>query len=540
MAVNKKSIESKEDAASQRRRFAPNFTHKVKVNSPNVAENDAEIRAQYDYRTTRVASAADGTLTATPVSQSITLVTQKKVPKLGVMLVGLGGNNGTTLTAGILANRHGIEWQSRRGLMRPNYFGSVMMATTIRVGYDANNQEVYVPLSDMLPIVDPSDIVIGGWDINKMNLADAMTRAQVLDYDLQCRVRSFMEQITPLPSVYYPEFIAANQEDRADNVIPGTKQQQLEQLRNDIRRFKAANSLDKVIVVWTANTERFSDIVAGVNDSADALLKAIGTGHAEISPSTLFAVASILEGCPFINGSPQNTFVPGAIELANRHHVHIGGDDFKSGQTKVKSVMVDFLVNAGIKPVSITSYNHLGNNDGKNLSAPEQFRSKEISKSNVVDDMVSSNRILYAKNEKPDHVVVIKYVPAVGDSKRALDEYESEIFMGGRNTISMHNTCEDSLLASPLIIDLVLLCELLGRISVGMTTNGAAAGNGTEKMQSFNSILSFLSYMLKAPIVPKGAPLINALFRQRSAIENLFRACLGLAPESELMLESRM
>lgn len=106
--------------------------------------------------------------------------------------------------------------------------------------------------------------------------------------------------------------------------------------------------------------------------------------------------------------------MPGIIELAESAGVFIAGDDFKSGQTKLKSVLVDFLVTAGIKPSSIVSYNHLGNNDGKNLSAPQQFRSKEISKSNVVDDMVASNPILYKPGEKPDHVVVIKYVPFVG------------------------------------------------------------------------------------------------------------------------------
>merc|ERR1719299_287267 len=130
-----------------------------------------------------------------------------------------------------------------------------------------------------------------------------------------------------------------------------------------------------------------------------------------------------------------------------------------SGQTKMKSVLVDFLVSAGIKPTSIVSYNHLGNNDGKNLSAPQCFRSKEVSKSNVVDDMVDSNQILYKKGEHPDHVVVIKYVPYVGDSKRAMDEYTSEIFLGGHNTIVMHNTCEDSLLATPLILDLARVVQ---------------------------------------------------------------------------------
>lgn len=200
--------------------------------------------------------------------------------------------------------------------------------------------------------------------------------------------------------------------------------------------FKAANNLDKVIVQWTANTERFADLITGVNDTADNLLKAIEAGHEEVSPSTVFAVACILENAPFINGSPQNTFVPGCIELAEKHNAFIGGDDFKSGQTKMKSALVDFMISAGIKLTSIASYNHLGNNDGMNLSSHRQFRSKEISKSNVVDDMVAANTVLYAKDEHPDHVVVIKYIPAVGDSKRAMDEYSAEIFLGGHQTIS--------------------------------------------------------------------------------------------------------
>ncbi|RVE39892.1 hypothetical protein evm_015458, partial [Chilo suppressalis] len=168
--------------------------------------------------------------------------------------------------------------------------------------------------------------------------------------------------------------------------------------------------------------------------------------------------------CCYINGSPQNTLVPGVVERAESRGVFVAGDDFKSGQTKLKSVLVDFLVAAGLKPVSIVSYNHLGNNDGKNLSAPKQFRSKEISKSNVVDDTVQSNRILYKEGEKPDHVVVIKYVPYVGDSKRAMDEYTSEILLHGTNTIVVHNTCEDSLLAVPLILDLLVLAELFSRV----------------------------------------------------------------------------
>jgi myo-inositol-1-phosphate synthase len=191
-----------------------------------------------------------------------------------------------------------------------------------------------------------------------------------------------------------------------------------------------------VIVLWTANTERYADIIPGVNDTADNLLNAVKSGHEEVSPSTIFAIASILEGVPFINGSPQNTLVPGCIQLAEQKGAFLGGDDFKSGQTKMKSALVDFLINAGIKLTSIASFNFLGNNDGLNLNAPKQFRSKEISKSNVVDDMVAANDILYKKGEHPDHTVVIKYMPAVGDHKRAMDEYYAEIFMGGHQSIS--------------------------------------------------------------------------------------------------------
>jgi myo-inositol-1-phosphate synthase len=190
---------------------------------------------------------------------------------------------------------------------------------------------------------------------------------------------------------------------------------------------------------------------------------------------------------------------------------------------------VDFLISAGIKPTSIVSYNHLGNNDGKNLSAPQQFRSKEISKSNVVDDMVASNQILYKPNEHPDHVVVIKYVPYVGDSKRALDEYTSEIFMGGHNTIAIHNTCEDSLLAAPVMLDLIILAELMGRIQYKT--------DYMDSFENFHPVLAVLSYLLKAPVVPPDSPVINALFKQRASIDNILRACVGLPPENNMRLE---
>ncbi|CAK7223487.1 Myo-inositol-1-phosphate synthase [Sporothrix curviconia] len=505
------------------------------VSSPNVVYTDSTIESKYTYRTTSVTAGADGRYTATPKETLYDFKTERAVPKTGLMLVGWGGNNGSTVTAGIIANRRGLTWDTREGPRSANYYGSIVMGSTLKLGSDAaTNRDVNIPFHDVLPMVHPNDLVLGGWDISGLDLAASMDRAAVLEPTLKQMVRKEMAEMRPLPSIYYPDFIAANQEDRADNVLPGSKAEwaHVEKLRADIRDFKATNGLDKVIVLWTANTERFADIIEGVNDTADNLLASIKNGHEEVAPSTVFAVASILENAPFINGSPQNTFVPGAIALAERHNAFIGGDDFKSGQTKMKSALVDFLINAGIRLTSIASYNHLGNNDGKNLSSQRQFRSKEISKSNVVDDMVEANTVLYKPGEKPDHTVVIKYMPAVGDNKRALDEYYAEIFLGGHQTISLFNVCEDSLLASPLIIDLVLIGEMMTRIQW--------RSSGEGEFKSFHSVLSVLSYMLKAPLTPPGTPVVNALAKQRAALTNIFRACIGLEPESDMTLEHKL
>lgn len=433
-----------------------------------------------------------------PITKTLDIRTERKVPRLGLMLVGWGGNNGSTLTAALETNRSELSWRTKDGVQKANWFGSITQASTVLLGSDYDFKDIYLPMKDFVPMVNPDDIIVGGWDISSFNIGDAMKRAKVLDVNLQDQLYDKLSRLNPLPSIYDPDFIAANQSDRADNLINGTRYEQFVQIREDIKVFKEKNLVDKVVILWTANTERFSDVRDGLNNTMAELEASLKANEREISPSTIFAMASIVEGCTYINGSPQNTFVPGVVEMAEHYGTFIAGDDFKSGQTKLKSVLVDFLVGAGIKPVSIVSYNHLGNNDGKNLSAPSQFRSKEISKSNVVDDMVESNDILYGPKEHPDHCVVIKYVPYVGDSKRAMDEYTSEIMMGGHNTLVIHNTCEDSLLATPLILDLVILGELCSRIKV------RDHSKPESEYESCKSVLSLLSYLCKAPLVPKG------------------------------------
>jgi myo-inositol-1-phosphate synthase len=208
------------------------------VSSPNVVYTDSEIRSKYTYRTTTVTTDDAGRYVATPTETVYDFKVDRRVPKLGVMLVGWGGNNGSTVTAGILANRRGLVWDTREGPRAANYYGSVVMGSTMKLGTDARTmRDVNIPFHDVLPMVHPNDLVLGGWDISSMNLAEAMDRAQVLEPTLKAQVRKEMAAMAPLPSIYYPDFIAANQEDRADNLIPGNRActAHVEQIRKDIR-----------------------------------------------------------------------------------------------------------------------------------------------------------------------------------------------------------------------------------------------------------------------------------------------------------------
>jgi len=486
------------------------------------ADSEDAYVVPYSHQATVISREADGRVEVVRKTENYVFKTLKTVPRTGVLIVGLGGNNGTTLTAGVLANRKACVWETRRGSQAANWYGSLTQCTASPLGCDASGRQIVCAFKDLVPMVNPNDMIVGGWDISGADMYEAARRSHVLEPALLSQLEGELRAMKPMPGAFDLSFVAPNQKERADNVIPGTKSDVVRQLRSDIQNFKRQNDLKTVIVLWSANTERYAKVMAGVNDTSGNLLRAVEGNHPEVAPSTLYALAALQEGCPFINGSPQNTFVPGLIEYAIFVKGLIAGDDFKTGQTKFKSVVSDFLVSSGMRLSSIVSYNHLGNNDGLNLSHEQCFKSKQISKASVVDDICDGNPLLYAPGGRPDHVVVIKYVPAVGDSKRALDEYETEIFLGGRNTISVHNTCEDSLLAAPLMMDLVVLTELFTRIFVKR--------EGDPDFERFHTLLAALSFLLKAPQVPPTARVVNALFPQRQCLENILRACRGLPP----------
>lgn len=502
------------------------------VSSSNIQQEDSFIISDYQYHSSQVDIDQNGFAKVTPITQNFKFKTDTNIPKTGLLIVGLGGNNGTTLTAGIIANQKKIQFRTKEGIQKANYIGSLTQSATTYLGDNNAHKPVYIPFNKLLPMVDPNDLVISGWDISSLNLLDSTYRAKVLEPDLIRQISDELKEITPLPGIFDINFVAPNQQSRADNVLTGTKSELIEKVREQIREFKTTNHLQKVIVLWSANTERYMIVDPEIHSTESKLLKGIQQNHNEISPSLLYAIAAVLENCPFINGSPQNTFVDGFIEFATNRNVPFMGDDFKTGQTKFKSVVADFLISSGIKLTACASYNHLGNNDGLNLSHQECFRSKEISKSSVIDDIVESNGILYSDGTKPDHIVVIKYVKSVGDSKRALDEYDSEIFLGGKQVISVHNTCEDSLLAAPVMLDLVILMELTSRIQI--------KGQYESEYTNFHCIMSILSFLLKAPIVPKGTQVVNSLYQQRACLENILRACRGLQPINHMRLAEKL
>lgn len=208
------------------------------VDSPNVVYSEDHIKSKYSYHTTSVTKVSDGKYVATPKETVYDFKVDRKVGKVGVMLVGWGGNNGSTVTAGIIANRRNLIWNTKNGERASNYYGSVVMGSTIKLGTDVKTgQDINIPFHDILPMVHPNDLIIGGWDISGLNLAKAMDRACVLEPTLKWLVAKEMAEMKPLPSIYYPDFIAANQEDRADNLLEGSKAStaHVERIREDIR-----------------------------------------------------------------------------------------------------------------------------------------------------------------------------------------------------------------------------------------------------------------------------------------------------------------
>ena len=199
-------------------------------------ENDDNITVNYSNRFTIYDEAE---ATSKPMLQQKKIVTGKKVPKVGVMLVGLAGNNGSTFTAGVIANREKMSWETKNGTVKANFYGSFTQSATAHVGFKfdektGNLKDVFKPINEICPMANPIDFEIGGWDISNLNLYEAAKRSKVLEPTLIAQLKDQLEKITPCKAALNPDFIAANQSERSDNVLTGTNQEQIDALRKDI------------------------------------------------------------------------------------------------------------------------------------------------------------------------------------------------------------------------------------------------------------------------------------------------------------------
>ena len=373
-------------------------------------------------------------------------------PRCGMLVVGLAGNNGVTLTAGKLANQKSLVWESARdGPKSANYLGCITQVGAL-------------PKKFSFPSFD--DCAVGGWDVVPTPLGEALYQSRILDYDLVRQVRSEMDSIPVMPGVWDPDFYGESQHAGATYTVPeSTRSEQLERLRDDIRNFKAEHNLvgesgeeAHTTVIWSASVERPCEEY----ETADDLLDAIRRDDKEaVSPSLLYAAAAILEGCSFVNGGSQNTIQPALLDLAatkspsSSTQPYVLGTDFKAGQTKAKTAIVEYLRALGLLPRTIASYNHLGNNDMKNLLSPRTWKAKARVKTDVFGAWADDGPI--------DHKVAVLYTEQMGDEKRDTVEYTSDAFMGCEHTMLTYTRCMDSALCVPLMIDVAIFCEYLSK-----------------------------------------------------------------------------
>jgi myo-inositol-1-phosphate synthase len=367
--------------------------------------------------------------------------------KLGILLVGLGAVS-TTLMAGVFA--------VRKGLAKP--IGSLTQMGTIRLGKRTENRTPLI--KDFVPIASLDDIVFGGWDIFDDNCYEAAKTAGVLDERLLEQIRPEMEAVKPWKAVFDPFYVKRL---HGPNVKTGRNKMDLaNQVREDIRNFKAAHKVDRLAMIWCGSTEIFMT-EGPAHQSLAAFEQALEASDASIPSSMIYAYAAIKEGIPYANGAPNlSADIPALVELAQQTGSPIGGKDFKTGQTLIKSVVAPGLKARLLGVNGWYSTNILGNRDGEVLDDPESFKTKEESKKGLLDYIFQAN--LY-----PDlyghlhHVVRINYYPPRGDNKEGWDNIDLVGWLGYDMQLKINFLCRDSILAAPIVLDLVLFMDLARR-----------------------------------------------------------------------------
>jgi myo-inositol-1-phosphate synthase len=412
--------------------------------------------------------------------------------KLGILLVGLGAVS-TTVIAGV----HAI----RKKLAQP--IGSLTQMGTIRLGKRTDGRTPLV--KDFVSLAALDDIVFGGWDIFDDNCYDAATTAGVLDSRLLDQIKPELEAIRPMTAVFDRQYVK-----RLDgpNVKKGANKRELaEQVRADIQRFKAENGADRLVMIWCGSTEIFMTETAA-HQSIEAFEKALLENDPAIPSSMVYAYAALKEGIPYANGAPNLTAdIPAMTMLAADMAVPIAGKDFKTGQTLIKSVIAPGLKARLLGVKGWYSTNILGNRDGEVLDDPESFKTKEESKKSVLDYILQPS--LYPELYGDlCHVVRINYYPPRGDNKEGWDNIDLVGWLGYDMQLKINFLCRDSILAAPLVLDLVLFLDL-------------------AKRAGLSGIQEWLSFYFKSPQHAPGLYPEHDLFIQLMKLKNTLRFLQG-------------
>jgi myo-inositol-1-phosphate synthase len=412
--------------------------------------------------------------------------------KLGVLLVGLGAVSTTTI-AGVMA--------IRKGLAKP--IGSLTQMGTIRLG---KRTEARAPrIKDFVPLAGLDDIVFGGWDIFEEDCYAAARTAGVLEQSQLDQVRAELEAVKPMPAVFDRRYVK-----RLDgpNVKKGKNKRDLaEQLVADIRAFKSKHNCDRLVMIWVGSTEVYMKETAA-HASVASFEKALEQNDESIPSSMIYAYAALREGLPFANAAPNLTAdVPAMLELAARMKSPLAGNDMKTGQTLIKTIIAPGLKARLLGVKGWYSTNILGNRDGEVLDDPESFKTKEESKKSALE-------YIFQPHLYPDlyqdlcHVVRINYYPPRGDNKEGWDNIDLIGWLGYPMQLKINFLCRDSILAAPIVLDSVLFLDL-------------------AKRAGMSGIQEWLSFYFKSPMhAPEVYP-EHDLFIQLMKLKNTLRYMQG-------------
>lgn len=408
--------------------------------------------------------------------------------KLGILTPGMGAV-ASTFMAGVIA--------VNKGLAKP--VGSVTQMGNIRLGKRTENRNPLI--KDFVPLAKLTDIVFGGWDIFEDNMYESAVNAKVLDQSLLDQIRPELEAIKPMTAVFDRNFV--KRLDGPHVKKAATKMELAEAVMEDMRRFQEENGCDRLVMVWCGSTEIYIE-ESEVHASVEKLEEGLRNNDPNIPPSMIYAYAAIKMGVPYANGAPNlSCDVDAIVELSKLTKTPIMGKDFKTGQTLMKTVVAPGLKVRALGIHGWFSTNILGNRDGEVLDDPDNFKTKEVSKLGVLEEILQpeQNPDLYGDLY---HKVRINYYPPHGDNKEGWDNIDIFGWLGYKMQIKIDFLCRDSILAAPIVLDLALFLDL-------------------AKRADLYGIQEWLSFYLKSPQAAKGLHPMHDIFLQNQKLLNTLR-----------------